>query len=185
MRGLFDRRRRRPSKRVPLAVVQQVLTLYRARDLRLHRPALPREAAGTPWDPALVPLGEDGGVISGEGPPVGPPSEGAAPAPAARYAAACRRKHAWLDSGAGRHAGPHWRPGGCPQRGLLGESCGQARGRMERLWATWRWSILGQMRRSFSKHGYREKPMSTPIGGTPRREGLTHTLPGEEAGPHQ
>ena len=66
--GLFDRRRGRPSpKRVPLAMVEQVLGLYRDRYPDLNVRHFHEEAAGAAPDRTQLQLGEAGAAGRGTG----------------------------------------------------------------------------------------------------------------------
>ena len=102
-RGLFDRRRGKPSpKKVPLAVVEKVLGLYREKYFDLNvRHFHEKLQAGAPGRDQLQ-LGEGVAARSGDG-AEGAQARGASPAvsatSAARNAAAHRRQRASLVSG--------------------------------------------------------------------------------------
>src|SRR6266404_356027 len=102
-RGLFDRRRGKPSpKKVPLAVVEKVLELYREKYFRSERAALSREVAGRAPGRDQLQLGEGvaaRGGDGGQGAQARGASQTASAASAAGDAAAHRRQRASLVSG--------------------------------------------------------------------------------------
>jgi hypothetical protein len=66
--GLFDRRRGKPSpKRVPVAMVEQVLGLYREKYFDFNVRHFSREAAGRGWPETKLHLGETRAAGSGAG----------------------------------------------------------------------------------------------------------------------